>query len=76
VEKEGKTTIIIWNMDHPFYRKFLIDNSDNKDLFNAVNSLAYALGEAKLQYSTDELRSKLLDDMIITMSNNLRVLLG
>ncbi|MES2749157.1 MAG: ATP-binding protein [Patescibacteria group bacterium] len=76
VEKEGKLTIIIWNIDHPFYQTFVINNSDNKDLLNAVHALVYVIGEAKLQYSTDALRSKLLNDMIITMSSNLRILLG
>ncbi len=76
VEKEGRTTIVIWNTDHPFYKTFVLDNGSNKDLFNAVNSFAYVLAEAKLQYSIDDSKSKMLDDMIITMSSNLRILLS
>lgn len=74
VEKQGKITIIQWNIDHPFYERFLIEYKDNKDLVNAVSFLAYSLGESKLKYSSDE-TYEMLENIMSTISTNLRVLL-
>jgi len=74
VEKQGKITIIQWNMDHPFYERFLIEYKDNADLVNAVSFLAYSLGESKLKYSNDE-TYEMLENIMSTISTNLRVLL-
>ncbi len=73
-EKQGKITIIQWNMDHPFYERFLIEYKDNADLVNAVSFLAYSLGESKLKYS-DEDTYEMLENIMSTISTNLRVLL-
>jgi hypothetical protein len=73
-EKQGKITIIQWNMDHPFYERFLIEYKDNADLVNAVSFLAYSLGESKLKYSRDE-TYEMLENIMSTISTNLRVLL-
>ncbi len=74
-EKQGKITIIQWNMDHPFYERFLIEYKDNADLVNAVSFLAYSLGESKLKYSSDE-TYEMLENIMSTISTNLRVLLS
>lgn len=73
-EKQGKITIIQWNMDHPFYERFLIEHKDNADLVNAVSFLAYSLGESMLKYSSDE-TYEMLENIMSTISTNLRVLL-
>ena len=73
-EKQGKITIIQWNIDHPFYERFLIEYKDNADLVNAVSFLAYSLGESKLKYSSDE-TYEMLENIMSTISTNLRVLL-
>lgn len=75
VEKQGKITIIQWNIDHPFYERFLIEYKDNIDLVNAVSFLAYSLGESKLKYSSDE-TYEMLENIMSTISTNLRVLLS
>ena len=73
-EKQGKITIIQWNIDHPFYERFLIEYKDNADLVNAVSFLAYSLGESKLKYSDDD-TYEMLENIMSTISTNLRVLL-
>jgi hypothetical protein len=75
VEKQGKITIIQWNIDHPFYERFLIEYKDNADLVNAVSFLAYSLGESKLKYSDDD-TYEMLENIMSTISTNLRVLLS
>jgi hypothetical protein len=75
VEKQGKITIIQWNIDHPFYERFLIEYKDNADLVNAVSFLAYSLGESKLKYSSEE-TYEMLENIMSTISTNLRVLLS
>jgi hypothetical protein len=75
VEKQGKITIIQWNIDHPFYERFLIQYKDNSDLINAVSFLVYSLGESKLKYSNDETYD-MLENIMSTISTNLRVLLS
>jgi len=75
VEKQGKITIIQWNIDHPFYERFLIEYKDNTDLVNAVSFLAYSLGESKLKYSSEE-TYEMLENIMSTISTNLRVLLS
>ena len=74
-EKQGKITIIQWNMDHPFYERFLIEYKDNADLVNAVSFLAYSLGESKLKYSNED-TYEMLENIMSTISTNLRVLLS
>jgi len=76
VEKQGKKTIILWNIAHPFYRRFILENKDNKDLLNAVSFLAYSMGEAKIKYSTNEDAYEMMDNIMVSMSANLRILLG
>ncbi len=75
VEKQGKITIIQWNIDHPFYERFLIQYKDNSDLINAVSFLVYSLGESKLKYSNED-SYEMLENIMSTISTNLRVLLS
>ncbi len=76
VEKQGKITIIKWNIDHPFYERFLIEYKHDKDLVNAVSFLAYSLGESKIKYSnSDDESYEMLENIMSTISTNLRVLL-
>ncbi len=72
-DKEAKVTVITWNNVHPFFQKFILGQRDEQELVNAVSFLAYALGEAKIKYSTAETRA-LLDAVIDTMSRNLKTL--
>jgi len=74
VEKEGAVTVITWNNEHSFFQKVVFAQRDEQELVNAVSFLAYALGEAKLKYSTAE-TTALLDAVMDTMSKNLKVLL-
>ena len=75
VEKQGKISIIQWNISHPFYQRFILEYKENKDLLNAVSFLAYSLGEAKLKYSSEE-TYEMLENIMSTISTNLRVLLS
>jgi hypothetical protein len=81
-EPEGKTLVIIWNVDHPFYQRFVLENKDNPSMVSATDFLVYSLAAAELVYvaeddeDTNEDRRALLENIRATVSNNMRQLLS
>ena len=76
-EQEGKTTVIRWNVDHPFYTRFVRENADNKTLVTSVDFLIYSLAAAQIQYiGEDEEKAQMIENIISTMSTNMKVLLS
>lgn len=74
---EGKTTVIEWNIDHPFYEKFVLSNTDNTELVTAVDYLIYSIATSQLKVLADDNnKSEIIDQLISVMSNNMRALLG
>ena len=74
---EGKTTIIEWNIDHPFYERFVLSNTDNKDLVTAVDYLIYSIATSQLKVLSDsDEKIEIIDQLISVMSNNMRILLS
>lgn len=71
----GKTIVITWNSDHPFYKRFVLDNVQDKGMLAAADYLVYSLACAELLYSKDD-DEALVQNFKATMSVNLRVLLG
>jgi len=81
-EPEGKTLVITWNVDHPFYQRFVLENKDNPSMVSATDFLVYSLAAAELVYvaeddeETNEDRHALLENIRATVSNNMRQLLS
>jgi hypothetical protein len=81
-DTEGKTLVIIWNIDHPFYQRFVLENKDNPSMISATDFLVYSFAAAELLYVTDddedtnEDRRALLENIRATVSNNMRQLLS
>lgn len=74
---EGKTTVIEWNVDHPFYERFVTSNRDNKTLVSSVDFLIYSLASAQiLAAGDDDEKSAMVENIISIMSNNMRTLLS
>lgn len=76
-EQEGKTTVIRWNVDHPFYTRFVRENADNKTLVTSVDFLIYSLAAAQIQaIGEDEDKAQMIENIVSTMSTNMKVLLS
>lgn len=75
--QEGKTIVIRWNVDHPFYARFVRENADNKTLVTSVDFLIYSLAAAQIQaIGEDEDKAQMIENIISTMSINMKVLLS
>lgn len=80
-EPVGKTLVIKWNIDHPFYQRFILDNQDNPSMVTATDFLVYSLCAAELTFGDDddddsyETRQDILQTIRATLSNNMRLLL-
>jgi anti-sigma regulatory factor (Ser/Thr protein kinase) len=74
-EQEGRTIIVRWNSDHPFYKRFVLDNQQDKGLLAAADYLVYSLACAELLATNDD-NVDLIQNFKTTMSVNLRTLLS
>jgi hypothetical protein len=81
-EYEGRTLVITWNVDHPFYQRFVLENKDNLSIVNATDFLVYSLAVAENIYNPDddeeiyEKRQAIMENMRAIVSNNMRQLLS
>ena len=72
----GKKIIISWNIDHVFYKKFIAENVANENVVRFADFLIYTLASAQIQYmADDEEKLIIMDNIISTMSANIRNLL-
>ena len=72
----GKKIIISWNIDHLFYKKFIAENIANENVVRFADFLIYTLASAQIQYmADDEEKLIIMDNIISTMSANIRNLL-
>lgn len=72
----GKKIIISWNIDHVFYKKFIAENVSNENVIRFADFLIYTLASAQIQYmADDEEKLIIMDNIISTMSANIRNLL-
>jgi hypothetical protein len=72
---EGRTVVIRWNIDHPFFRRFVIDNQTDGRLVTAIDFLVYSLACAELR-SIDNESTELMNSVKAVISANLRTLLS
>lgn len=74
---EGKTIIIEWNIDHPFYERFVISNKENTELVTAVDYLIYSIAVSQIKVlGGDNEKAEIIEQLISIMSSNMRALLG
>lgn len=72
----GKKIIISWNIDHVFYKKFIAKNVANENVVRFADFLIYTLASAQIQYmADDEEKLIIMDNILSTMSTNIRNLL-
>ena len=75
-EQQGRTVIIRWNSDHPFYKRFVLENAQDKRLVAAADFLVYSLACAELMWFTNEESVELIHNLKTVMSANMRTLLS
>ena len=73
--QQGRTIIIRWNSDHPFYKRFVLENQQDKAMLAASDYLVYSLACAELVSLNDD-NVELIQNFKTTMSVNLRTLLS
>ena len=72
----GKKIVISWNIDHVFYKKFIAENVANENVVRFADFFIYTLASAQIQYmADDEEKLIIMDNIISTMSANIRNLL-
>lgn len=77
-DKKGRKILITYNSDHPFYGRFILENSRNdKRIVAGVDYLIYSLASAELLQNTDDEQvADLIGNFKSIMSSNLRTLLN
>lgn len=75
-EQQGRTIIIRWNSDHPFYKRFVLENAQDKRIVAASDFLIYSLACAELMWFTNEESVELIHNLKTVMSANMRTLLS
>jgi len=75
-EQQGRTIIVRWNADHPFYQRFVLENLQDKRIVSAADFLVYSLACAELIWFNNEDTAVLLDNLKQVMSANMRTLLS
>ena len=72
---EGRTVIIRWNIEHPFYRRFVADNQNDGKLVTAADFLVYSMACSELRARDDD-NVEFINNMKAVISANLRTLLN
>jgi hypothetical protein len=74
-DQEGRTVVIRWNIEHPFYQRFVIDQRSDGRLVTAIDYLVYSMAVAELSTFHDE-NCDLLNGFKAIVSSNVRTLLA
>lgn len=72
---DGKMIVIRYNVDHPFYQRFLVENFSNPTARLSVDFLIFSLASAELRAYKDD-TAQIIETIRFDMSTNLRVLLS
>src|SRR5262249_9923946 len=72
---QGRTIVIRWNIEHPFYQRFIIDQRADGRLVTAVDYLIYSMATAEL-YTISEESQEMLNTFKTITSANVRTLLA
>lgn len=69
----GKTTVITYNVDHPFYKSLVSENQDRPEVIAALDYLTYSLASAQLIMTANE-HYEIFESYMSIFSSNLRTL--
>lgn len=69
----GKTTVITYNVDHPFYKSLVSENLDRPEIIAALDYLTYSLASAQLIMTAKE-HYEIFESYMSIFSSNLRTL--
>lgn len=72
---QGRTILIRWNIEHPFYQRFILDQRADGRLVTAIDYLVFSMASAELTTVSDENR-EVLDTFKSIISTNVRTLLA
>ena len=75
-EMERDTTVINWNIDHPFYIDFIIPYEDDKNVINPICFLIYSLASAELRSRINSDSEDVIENIRADLSQNLRILMN
>lgn len=74
-DREGRKVVLRYNVEHPFYQRFVVDNLDDSRSVTAADFLIYSMATAELRMLDDgELDA--VNNFKAVMSANLRTLLN
>ena len=71
---EGKTVVIAWNIDHPFYERFVVGTKEDKTLATSVDFMVFSMATAELGLM-DDTNIQMIENFKTIMSMNLNTLL-
>lgn len=71
----GRKIQVVYNLQHPFYQRFILDNLENQGMIAAIDYLVYSMASAELR-AVEEGDARLIARMREDMSFNLRQLLS
>ncbi|MCX6832117.1 MAG: hypothetical protein NT028_08295, partial [candidate division Zixibacteria bacterium] len=74
-EMIGRTIVIQWNVQHPFYQRFILDQRSDGRLVTAIDFLVYSMASAELTVSSDD-NLDVLSALKSIISSNMRTLLS
>ena len=72
---QGSTIVIQWNIEHPFYQRFILDQRSDGRLVTAVDYLIYSMASAELKTLSEE-SHEVLNSYKAIVSSNVRTLLA
>jgi hypothetical protein len=71
----GSTIVIRWNIEHPFYQRFILDQRSDGRLVTAVDYLIYSMASAELMTLSED-SHEVLNSYKAIVSSNVRTLLA
>ncbi len=74
-DMEGRKVVLRYNVEHPFYQRFIVDNLNDGRLVTAADFLIYSMATAELRMLDDGVYDA-VNSFKAVMSGNLRTLLN
>jgi hypothetical protein len=74
-DMEGRKVVLRYNVEHPFYQRFIVDNLNDGRLVTAADFLIYSMATAELRM-LDDGDLDAVNNFKAVMSGNLRTLLN
>lgn len=62
-DKEGQKVVIYWNVDHLFYKSYILSEIGNVDVVTPIIFLIFALADAELISSVDSISQQIIENI-------------